>query len=213
MVEIYSKIDKTELANMPKVEFTGTIEIIDTVEKADAAIAELSQYSVVGFDTETKPSFKRGIANKVSLLQLATDKVAYLFRLHLIGITDSIVDFIQNEKITKIGISVRDDFQALRKKREVEPKGFVEIQEIAARMGIDDRSLQKIYALLFGERISKSQRLSNWELEILTESQKQYAAIDAWATLKIYRYLKQIIDEKNFKVIHRDAEESIAKEG
>ena len=213
MVEIYSKIDKTELANMPKVEFTGTIEIIDTVEKADAAIAELSQYSVVGFDTETKPSFKRGITNKVSLLQLATDKVAYLFRLHLIGITDSIVDFIQNEKITKIGISVRDDFQALRKKREVEPKGFVEIQEIAARMGIDDRSLQKIYALLFGERISKSQRLSNWELEILTESQKQYADIDAWATLKIYRYLKQIIDEKNFKVIHRDAEEGIAKEG
>ena len=213
MVEIYSKIDKTELANMPKVEFTGTIEIIDTVEKADAAIAELSQYSVVGFDTETKPSFKRGITNKVSLLQLATDKVAYLFRLHLIGITDSIVDFIQNEKTTKIGISVRDDFQALRKKREVEPKGFVEIQEIAARMGIDDRSLQKIYALLFGERISKSQRLSNWELEFLTESQKQYAAIDAWATLKIYRYLKQIIDEKNFKVIHRDAEESIAKEG
>lgn len=213
MVEIYSKIDKTELAELPKVEFTGTIEIIDSVEKADAAIAELSQYSVVGFDTETKPSFKRGITNKVSLLQLATDQVAYLFRLHQIGITDSIVDFLQNEKILKIGISVRDDFQALRKKREIEPKGFVEIQEIAARMGIDDRSLQKIYALLFRERISKSQRLSNWELETLTESQMQYAAIDAWATIKIYRYLKQIIDEKNFKVIHRDAEESIAKEG
>ncbi|MBQ5572784.1 MAG: 3'-5' exonuclease domain-containing protein 2 [Bacteroidaceae bacterium] len=213
MVEIYSKIDKTELAEMPKVEFTGAIKIIDTVEKADAAIAELSQYSVVGFDTETKPSFKRGITNKVSLLQLATDEAAYLFRLHLIGITDSIVDFLQNEKILKIGISVRDDFQALRKKREIEPKGFVEIQEIAARMGIDDRSLQKIYALLFRERISKSQRLSNWELETLTESQMQYAAIDAWATIKIYRYLKQIIDEKNFKVIHRDAEESIAKEG
>lgn len=213
MVEIYSKIDKTELAEMPKVEFTGAIKIIDTVEKADAAIAELSQYSVVGFDTETKPSFKRGITNKVSLLQLATDQAAYLFRLHLIGITDSIVDFLQNEKILKIGISVRDDFQALRKKREIEPKGFVEIQEIAARMGIDDRSLQKIYALLFRERISKSQRLSNWELETLTESQMQYAAIDAWATIKIYRYLKQIIDEKNFKVIHRDAEESIAKEG
>jgi ribonuclease D len=213
MVEIYSKIDKTELAEMPKVEFTGAIKIIDTVEKADAAIAELSQYSVVGFDTETKPSFKRGITNKVSLLQLATDEVAYLFRLHLIGITDSIVDFLQNENILKIGISVRDDFQALRKKREIEPKGFVEIQEIAARMGIDDRSLQKIYALLFRERISKSQRLSNWELETLTESQMQYAAIDAWATIKIYRYLKQIIDEKNFKVIHRDAEESIAKEG
>lgn len=213
MVEIYSKIDKTELAELPKVEFTGAIKIIDTVEKADAAIAELSQYSVVGFDTETKPSFKRGITNKVSLLQLATDEAAYLFRLHLIGITDSVVDFLQNENILKIGISVRDDFQALRKKREIEPKGFVEIQEIAARMGIDDRSLQKIYALLFRERISKSQRLSNWELETLTESQMQYAAIDAWATIKIYRYLKQIIDEKNFKVIHRDAEESIAKEG
>ena len=162
MVEIYSKIDKTELAELPKVEFTGAIKIIDSVEKADAAIAELSQYSVVGFDTETKPSFKRGVTNKVSLLQLATDQVAYLFRLHLIGITDSIVNFLQNEKILKIGISVRDDFQALRKKREIEPKGFVEIQEIAARMGIDDRSLQKIYALLFRERISNDSILEKY---------------------------------------------------
>ena len=213
MVDIFNTIDKTQIAELPKVEYTGSVRIIDTVEKADAAIADLLSCNVVGFDTETRPSFKRGTTNKVSLLQLSTDSVSYLFRLHIIGLTDSIISFLENDKVLKIGISIRDDFQALRRRRELSPAGFVDLQDMVARMGIDDRSLQKIYALLFGERISKTQRLSNWEAEELSESQTHYAAIDAWAVLKIYNYLKKLIDEKNFKVIHKNAEESIAKEG
>ena len=213
MVDIFNTIDKKQIAELPKVEYTGSVRIIDTVEKADAAIADLLLCNVVGFDTETRPSFKRGTTNKVSLLQLSTDSVSYLFRLHIIGLTDSIISFLENDKVLKIGISIRDDFQALRRRRELSPAGFVDLQDMVARMGIDDRSLQKIYALLFGERISKTQRLSNWEAEELSESQTHYAAIDAWAVLKIYNYLKKLIDEKNFKVIHKNAEESIAKEG
>ena len=213
MVDIFNTIDKTQIAELPKVEYTGSVRIIDTVEKADAAIADLLSCNVVGFDTETRPSFKRGTTNKVSLLQLSTDSVSYLFRLHIIGLTDSIISFLENDKVLKIGISIRDDFQALRRRRELSPAGFVDLQDMVARIGIDDRSLQKIYALLFGERISKTQRLSNWEAEELSESQTHYAAIDAWAVLKIYNYLKKLIDEKNFKVIHKNAEESIAKEG
>lgn len=213
MVEIYNTIDKAEIAELPKVEYSGTVKIIDTVEKADEAVAELLLAGVVGFDTETRPCFKRGVANKVSLLQISTDKVAYLFRLHKIGIPDSVISFLENDKILKIGVSIKDDFHALRRRNEISPAGFVDLQDVVAGMGIADRSLQKIYALLFGERISKSQRLSNWESDEFTEPQMQYAAIDAWATLKIYNYLKVLIEEKNYKVIHRDAEESIAKKG
>ncbi|MBO7248392.1 MAG: 3'-5' exonuclease domain-containing protein 2 [Bacteroidaceae bacterium] len=213
MVEIFNTIEKAQVAELSRVEFTGTVVVVDTVEKADQAITELSKYSIVGFDTETRPNFKRGTTNKVSLLQLSTADVAYLFRLHIIGLTDSIVSFLEDSSILKIGISIKDDFHSLQRRRELNPAGFVDLQDLVSVIGIKDRSLQKIYALLFGERISKSQRLSNWEIEEYSESQMQYAAIDAWAALKIYNYLTNLIENKQYKVIQKDAEESIAKEG
>lgn len=213
MVEIFNTIEKAQVAELSRVEFTGTVVVVDTVEKADQAITELSKYSIVGFDTETRPNFKRGTINKVSLLQLSTADVAYLFRLHIIGLTDSIVSFLEDSSILKIGISIKDDFHSLQRRRELNPAGFVDLQDLVSVIGIKDRSLQKIYALLFGERISKSQRLSNWEIDEYSESQMQYAAIDAWAALKIYNYLTNLIENKQYKVIQKDAEESIAKEG
>ena len=213
MVEIFNTIEKAQVAELSRVEFTGTVVVVDTVEKADQAITELSKYSIVGFDTETRPNFKRGTTNKVSLLQLSTADVAYLFRLHIIGLTDNIVSFLEDSSILKIGISIKDDFHSLQRRRELNPAGFVDLQDLVSVIGIKDRSLQKIYALLFGERISKSQRLSNWEIEEYSESQMQYAAIDAWAALKIYNYLTNLIENKQYKVIQKDAEESIAKEG
>ena len=193
MVEIFNTIEKAQVAELSRVEFTGTVVVVDTVEKADQAITELSKYSIVGFDTETRPNFKRGTTNKVSLLQLSTADVAYLFRLHIIGLTDSIVSFLEDSSILKIGISIKDDFHSLQRRRELNPAGFVDLQDLVSVIGIKDRSLQKIYALLFGERISKSQRLSNWEIEEYSESQMQYAAIDAWAALKIYNYLTNLV--------------------
>ena len=89
----------------------------------------------------------------------------------------------------KIGLSLRDDFNSLRKRVEINPQNFLDIQSLVLQYGIEEASLQKIYAILFGKKISKGQRLSNWETDILTEQQKRYAALDAWACLQIYKQL------------------------
>ncbi|HZK03789.1 MAG TPA: 3'-5' exonuclease [Bacteroidaceae bacterium] len=187
---IKKNIDKKEIANMPKVIFSGNIIVIDTYEEANRAIMALSKEHIVGFDTETKPSFKRGIINKIALIQFATEYNAYLIRLNKIGLPDFITDFLANPAVIKVGLSIRDDFLSIAKRSEISPEGFVELQDYVEQFGIKEKSLQRIYALLFGERISKNQRLSNWENETLTAAQKNYASIDAWACQKIFRFLE-----------------------
>jgi len=213
MVELPNKINKADLADKPKVIFQGIIEEIDTVEKADHAIEILRKESVVGFDTETRPSFTRGQGHKIALLQLSTGNLAYLFRLNKMGIPDSVADFLCDASIIKVGVSIKDDFGSLASRRELEPAGFVELQEMCGEMGIEERGLQKMYGLLFGERISKNQQLSNWEIENLTEGQRQYAAIDAWACLRIYGYLKELKASGLYRIIRKYAEESNTEEG
>ena len=100
-------------------------------------------------------------------------------------------DFLVNDKILKIGLSLRDDFGAMRKRTDIKPANFLDLQNYVGQFGIEDASLQKIYAILFDKKISKGQRLSNWEADVLTEQQKKYAALDAWACLKIYNQLNQ----------------------
>ncbi len=189
---IKKNIDKKEIAGMPKVIFSGNIIVIDTYEEASRAIMALSKECIVGFDTETKPSFKRGIINKIALIQFATEYNAYLIRLNKIGLPDFITDFLANPAVVKVGLSIRDDFLSIAKRSEISPEGFVELQDYVEQFGIKEKSLQRIYALLFGERISKNQRLSNWENETLTAAQKNYASIDAWACQKIFRYLEDL---------------------
>lgn len=213
MVEIYDTISREAIEQLPRVQYSGEIIIIDQIEEVDAAVAELRRYKIIGFDTETKPSFKRGVTNKVSLLQLSTGNSAYLFRLNMTGIPASLQSLLADESIKKIGISVRDDEIALNRREKVVLGGFVDLQEYVTKMGIHDLSLQKIYALLFNERISKSKRISNWEVETFSESQKEYAAIDAWATLRIFSYLEDLRSRNGINVIQRNAEESIAEEG
>lgn len=174
---------------MPTVKFEGGIQVVDTIEKARVALRELSRAGVVGFDTETRPSFRKGKLHKVALMQLATDDFCFLFRLNKLGMFDLLKDFLQNPDILKIGLSVRDDFNVLGRSGDITPQGFVELQSFVKQYSIADTSLQKIYAIVFGERISKSQRLSNWEAEALTPEQQSYAAIDAWACLRLYRHL------------------------
>lgn len=182
-------IDKSTVSQLPVSAFGGEIITIQTVEQAEEAISDLEQYSMVGFDTETKPSFKKGKPNKVALLQLSTDERCYLFRLNIIGVPDSIVRFLENEKILKIGLSVRDDFHVMHRTSTVEPKSFIELQDFVKKYNIADISLQKIFAIIFGRKISKSQRLTNWEADELSNGQKVYAATDAWACLRIYKHL------------------------
>lgn len=186
------KITKEEIAELPIETFEGKIVVIDDVKDVEQAVAELSKASVIGFDTETKPSFKRGVSHKVGLLQLSTDGICYLFRLNKIGYPDTLDDLICNPDIKKIGLSLRDDFAAIRKRSDKKPINFVDLQTYVDQFGIEDESLQKIYAILFGKRISKSQRLSNWEAEHLSNAQQMYAAIDAWASLRIYTHLQSL---------------------
>ncbi len=188
------KISKEEVNKLPVRHFEGKIILIETTEQAEKALLELNKEEVVGIDTETRPSFKRGVVYKVSLMQIATEDTAYLFRLNKIGFPDALLDFLANENILKIGLSLRDDFNGLSKqRRQFKPAGFVDIQNIVKQYGVLELSLQKVFAILFAEKISKSQQLTNWEKNELTEPQKRYAATDAWATLRIY---KRIIKEK-----------------
>lgn len=182
-------ITKEQIAQLPIVTYGGTPVLCDTLEAAVAAIRALSAEPVVGFDTETRPSFKKGHPHSVALLQLATASACYLIRLNIVGIFPELQQFFENDSTLKIGLSIKDDFQQMRRMHPLEPKGFVDLQQFVKKFDIADNSLQKIYALIFGRRISKSQRLTNWEAPILTHAQQAYAALDAWACLQIYNTL------------------------
>jgi len=182
-------ISKQQLSELEKVIFDGDIIVIDHPEEVADAVNFLSTHKAIGFDTETKPAFKRGQVHNVALLQLATEDKCFLFRLNKIGYPIEIEELICDEKVKKIGLSLRDDFAALRKRTGKKPQNFLDLQLFVDKFGIEDNSLQKIYAILFGEKISKNQRLSNWEAANLSPAQQSYAAIDAWACLKIYNHL------------------------
>ena len=180
---------------MPTIAFEGRIITIDTAQAVEQAIIALSQESHVGIDTETRPSFKKGVQHDVSLIQLSTPDTCFLIRLNRTGMPDSLVAFLENKQIAKIGLSLHDDYQGLCKRRKFKAGNFIDLQKEVGNFGIEEMSLQKIFAIVFNQRISKSQQLSNWENDVLTDKQKRYAATDAWACLKIYNQLKQI-DQK-----------------
>lgn len=209
-IQIKNTIDKAEIAGMTKVEFPGRIFVIYTEAEADKAIAFLKNQPIVGVDTETRPSFKRGMSHKVALMQISTEDTCFLFRLNRIGMPASLQEFLQSDTM-KIGLSLKDDFQVIRRRKNVhaEEGNWIELQDYVARFGIEDRSLQKIYANLFGQKISKSQRLSNWEAETLSESQQQYAAIDAWACVKIYNCLSEMERTGNYELIRVNATDNL----
>lgn len=182
-------ITKEELATLPLERYEGKIIVVASEESAAEAVAELEKAGIVGFDTETKPSFKKGTVNNVALIQLSSLDKCFLFRTCKMGMPEVVKNFIENESISKIGLSVKDDFLNLGRFGKIEPKGFIDLQQYAKNFKIKDNSLSKIYAVVFGKRISKGQQLSNWEASELTEGQKQYAALDARACLDIYNKL------------------------
>jgi ribonuclease D len=199
-------ITKEEVNEMPLSIFEGEIVVVNDTKSLKKAISDLKKHTILGFDTETKPSFARGISHKVALVQISTDKTCYLFRLNNIGFPPELEKLLADKSIKKIGLSLRDDIMALHKRSpRVTADSFIDLQKIITDYGIDELSLQKIYALIFGKKISKAQRLSNWELPELSESQMRYAATDAWACLEIYIHvlpLKKI--KKEIKKIELD---------
>ena len=169
--------------------FEGRIVLVDRQEQIDEACRDLMRWPVVGFDTESRPSFVKGHVNRISLLQLATPHTCYLFRLCRIPLTRSIIRVLESCSVLKIGLGIDNDFHELSRLRHFRARGFVDLQKVAALRGIEDMSLTKISSIVLGRRISKAQRLSNWEAVNLTPAQRQYAATDAWVCIGIYEEL------------------------
>ena len=185
-------ITKEALRELPTVQFTGTIHQIDHPEMVLKTCDLLRNEQILGFDTETKPNFKKGNLNRVSLLQLSTPTDAYLFRLNKTGLPAPLADILASAKILKVGIAIRDDIRFMNQLLHFHADGFVELQDYVRQFGIENSGLSKISGIVLNYRISKSQQLTNWENDQLTEAQQIYAATDAWAALEIYRVLTTI---------------------
>ena len=181
-----------EVLTLPLYSYEGEVVCVDSMEKFNEVKDELFLEPLWGFDTETKPCFKKGASNRknVALLQLSSREKTYIFRLNKIGLPKELCDFLSSDRFTKIGLSSRDDIKGLQKLSPFTPAGFIDLQSIAPDYGIEEKSLRKMAAIVLGIRISKSQQLSNWESDVLTEKQIRYAATDSWITRQIYVELK-----------------------
>lgn len=183
------KISNEQAAQLPAIEFRGEIRIVDR----ESAIAEACEYlaaqPILGFDTETRPSFRQGVMYRVSLLQLSSAERCYLFRLNKIPLARPILRLLESRELTKIGLDVAGDLRSLRQLRRFRDGGFVDLQSLAPQWGIEEKSLRKLSAIVLGQRVSKAQRLSNWEAASLTPKQQLYAATDAWVCTRIYEKL------------------------
>ena len=204
---IYNKIDKRSISNLPKVLFPGRIVVVTTENDADKAVDFLLAQPILGVDTETRPAFKKGINHKVALLQVATHDICFLFRLNYTGITASILKLLEDTTVPKIELSLHDDIMSMHRRADFRPGNFIDLQKHVGEIGIEDLSLQKSCPNVLGEKISKAQRLSNWEADILTQQQKNYAATDAWACIMLYEELQKLEDTGDYELVVKPEEE------
>jgi len=211
---IYNKYDKELIPTLPVAEFQGRIVVVLSASEARRAVDFLLSRPLLGLDTETRPSFRRGQLHKVSLLQVATEDVCFLFRLNYTGLTRDIIRLLEDTTVKKIGLSWHDDLNSLHRLGSFKTGHFIDIQEQVRELGIEDLSLQKLYANLFGQKISKRQQLSNWEADVLNEKQKIYAATDAWACINLYNELMRLKESKDYELIIKEEphEASVSEE-
>ncbi len=189
-------VTREEVKQLQPGRFTGEVMILDRKSGVPGeVIREMKNCNLLGFDTETRPSFKKGRKNKLALLQFANDQKAYLIRCNQIGIPGPILDILRNPEILKVGVAIRDDIRGLQKFTLFEPRGFIELQDYVSRFGIENNGLRGIAANVLKIKISKSQQLSNWENNGLTDAQVIYAATDAWACHQIYQNLSAYEDD------------------
>lgn len=198
---IYNKYDKARIGDLPRVLFEGRIVVVLTEREAEKAVRYLLSQTILGIDTETRPSFKKGNANPVALLQVSSHEVCFLFRLNQLGLSPSVQRLLEDTTVPKIGLSLRDDLNSLHKLGEFKDGYFIDLQDHVREIGIEDMSLQKLYANFFGQRISKRERLSNWESDVLMDKQKTYAATDAWACILLYEELMRLEQSGDYELI------------
>jgi ribonuclease D len=188
---ILKRISKESINDLPLGQFEGEIVLIDSLDQVKEAADELFRHNLLGFDTETRPSFRKGTLYYISLLQLATDDMAFLIRLNEIGMPGLIKEILEDSGIIKIGAAVLDDLRGLRKvSLGFEPQSFFDLNEELKKVGFENVGVRNLAAMVLNMRISKSEQVSNWEASELTEKQKLYAATDAWVCLEIYKKLQ-----------------------
>lgn len=204
MKTIYNRLDKEYIKDLPLVSFPGKIITVNSEREADKAVPFLLSKDILGVDTETRPSFKKGQQHKVSLLQVATEDICFLFRLNYIGIVTPVISLLSNTDVPMVGLSWHDDLAALQKRMEFKPGLFIDIQDIIGDIGIEDKSLQKLYANIFKQKISKRQRLTNWDADVLSDKQMSYAATDAWACVRLYKEILKLKETGDYSLIIKD---------
>lgn len=209
MKQLFRHTDKHIIPTLPRFTFPGRIVVISRTAEAERAARALERQDLLGIDTETKPTFRRGAMHKVALLQVSTRNTCFLFRLNVLGFTTALQQLLASTQVVKVGLSLRDDFHMLRLRHDFSPCAYIDLQDTVRGMGIEDMSLQKIFANVFHQRISKSAQLTNWEAPILSDSQKLYAATDAYACLVLYEKLRQLQESGDYEVI--DAPQSQPK--
>ena len=182
-------ISNEDVTALPAVQYEGEIVVVESPQALSEACDHLAQQSIIGFDTETRPSVTAGVVNKVALLQLYGGGKCFLIRLNRVQMSKALTDILHNPEILKIGAAVKNDIVGLNKLRHFTAGGFVDLQDIVEKYNIKDKSLRKISGIVLGKKVSKAQRLSNWEAKLLTPQQQIYAATDAWVCVEIYKAL------------------------
>ena len=198
---IYNKFDKKSIAQLPTVSFPGKTVVVMSESEAEKAVHFLLSQDILGVDTETRPSFKKGETHMVSLLQVSTSDVCFLFRLNHIGITPAILRLLENKVVPMVGLSLHDDMLSLHKRVAFTPGFFIDLQDLVGELGLEDLSLQKLYANLFHQKISKRQRLTNWDSDVLNDKQKAYAALDAWACINLYKEILRLKQSGDYELV------------
>lgn len=188
-----NEISKEEVAELDLIQFEGPISVIDSMGAFEQEIDQIARQPVLGFDTETRPSFKKGKVYPTSLIQISSLEQAWILRVNRIGYPGPLLDLLSGEIPLKIGLGLQDDLRRLRADFQFEPDGFLDLQNYVQAFRIDEKGLKKIGGIVLNRRISKSQQVSNWDADILSEAQLRYAATDAWICLMIYNSLRDSI--------------------
>lgn len=218
---IYSRYDKSLIAGLPTLRFPGRIEVVLSAAQSSRAVTYLLSQDILGVDTETRPSFRRGETHTLSLLQVSSRDVCFLFRVKHTGMNEHVLTLLEDTTVPKIGLSLSDDMTMLHRAcaaahaRAFKPGWFIDLQKHVSEIGVEDLSLQKLYANFFGQKISKAQRLSNWDADVLSDKQKAYAATDAWSCIMLYEELMRLERTKDYELVkvYDDIQDSNPQEG
>lgn len=202
--QIAAKFDKKQIPSLPRIVFEGRVIVVISAQEAECAVDFLLAQPILGIDTETRPSFKKGTIHKVALLQVSTTDICFLFRLNHIGMAAPIVRLLEDTTVPKVGLSLHDDLLMLHKLGPFTTGLFIDLQDCVKKMGVEDMSLQKLFANFFGQRISKAQQLSNWEADVLSDKQKSYAATDAWTCILLYNEWKRLVETDGYELIKNE---------